>query len=52
VKDIWKMSYQQVEEFVEKNTTKDRETAELKLRLAARSEIETTYLLPVLMVQQ
>ena len=36
VKDIWKMSCEQVEEFEETNIDKDREIAELKLRLAAQ----------------
>ena len=35
VKDIWKISCKQVEEFEETSTAKDREIAELKLRLEA-----------------
>ena len=36
VKEIWKMSCEQVEEFEETSTAKDRETTELKSRLEAR----------------
>ena len=39
VKDIWKISCEQVEEFEEASTAKDREIAELKLRLEAQSVV-------------
>jgi len=49
LRTLWKTSCQQVEEFKDTNTAKDREIAELESRIA---EIETIHLLPVLMVQQ
>jgi len=38
VKEIWKMSCEQVEEFEETTAVKDQEIADLKLRLAGRTE--------------
>ena len=58
VKDIWKISCEQVEEFEETNIVKDREIAELKLQLAAQprnrshSGIDSSVELPVATARQ